>query len=73
MRALFFDPKRYDLTKVGRYKLNMRLNAGVAPDCRVLTTGDIVAAVRRLVELPVKRRGARGLQGLRRRRDRDPA
>ena len=54
VRALFFDPKRYDLTKVGRYKLNMRLNAGVAPDCRVLTTGDIVELVRRLVELPVK-------------------
>ena len=26
LRALFFDPKRYDLTKVGRYKLNMRLH-----------------------------------------------
>ena len=25
LRALFFDPKRYDLTKVGRYKLNQRL------------------------------------------------
>ena len=54
MRALFFDPKRYDLTKVGRYKLNMRLGADVSPECRVLTTGDIVELVRRLVALPVK-------------------
>ena len=31
LRALFFDPKRYDLTKVGRYKLNQRLGVNV-PD-----------------------------------------
>ena len=31
VRALFFDPKRYDLTKVGRYKLNQRLGVSV-PD-----------------------------------------
>ena len=33
VRALFFDPKRYDLTKVGRYKLNQRLGVSV-PDGR---------------------------------------
>ena len=38
LRALFFDPKRYDLTKVGRYKLNQRLNVSVPEDTRVLTT-----------------------------------
>jgi DNA-directed RNA polymerase subunit beta len=54
LRALFFDPKRYDLTKVGRYKLNQRLSVGVPEDVRVLTTEDIVALVRRLIELPVK-------------------
>ena len=54
VRSLFFDPKRYDLTKVGRYKLNMRLGQNVSPDCRVLTTGDIVELIRRLVVLPVK-------------------
>ena len=54
VRALFFDPKRYDLTRVGRYKLNMRLGLDVSPECRVLTTGDIVELVRRLVTLPVK-------------------
>ena len=38
LRALFFDPKRYDLTKVGRYKLNQRLGVDVPEDTRVLTT-----------------------------------
>jgi DNA-directed RNA polymerase subunit beta len=52
LRALFFDPKRYDLTKVGRYKLNQRLGVSVPEDVRVLTTEDIVALVRRLVSLP---------------------
>jgi DNA-directed RNA polymerase subunit beta len=54
LRALFFDPKRYDLTKVGRYKLNQRLEVGVPEGVRVLTTEDIVALVRRLVDLPAK-------------------
>jgi DNA-directed RNA polymerase subunit beta len=52
LRALFFDPKRYDLTKVGRYKLNQRLDVDVPEDIRVLTTEDIVALVKKLVELP---------------------
>src|SRR5438128_372638 len=52
LRALFFDPKRYDLTKVGRYKLNQRLEVGVPDDVRVLTTEDILALVRKLIELP---------------------
>jgi len=54
LRSLFFDPKRYDLTKVGRYKLNQRLGVQVPEDVRVLTTEDIVAIVRKLVELPQK-------------------
>ncbi len=52
LRTLFFDAKRYDLTKVGRYKLNQRLGVSVPDDVRVLTTEDIVALVRRLVSLP---------------------
>jgi DNA-directed RNA polymerase subunit beta len=52
LRGLFFDPKRYDLTKVGRYKLNQRLTVDVPDDVRVLTTQDILALVRRLVDLP---------------------
>jgi len=52
LRGLFFDPKRYDLTKVGRYKLNQRLEVDVPDDVRVLTTQDILALVQRLVSLP---------------------
>ena len=52
LRSLFFDPKRYDLTKVGRYKLNQRLQVNVPDDTRVLTTEDILSLVQRLVDLP---------------------
>ena len=52
LKSLFFDPKRYDLTKVGRYKLNQRLAVDVPDDVRVLTTQDILALVKKLVELP---------------------
>ncbi len=52
LRALFFDPKRYDLTKVGRYKLNQRLEVDVPDNVRVLTTQDILSLVSKLVQLP---------------------
>ena len=52
LRSLFFDPKRYDLTKVGRYKLNQRLGVDVPEGCRVLTTQDILALVQKLISLP---------------------
>ncbi len=54
LNSLFFDPKRYDLTKVGRYKLNQRLEVDIPDSTRVLTTQDILALVKRLVELPQK-------------------
>ena len=54
LKALFFDSKRYDLTKVGRYKLNQRLDVSVPEDCRVLTTEDIISLVQRLVAMPHK-------------------
>jgi DNA-directed RNA polymerase subunit beta len=54
LKSLFFDPKRYDLTKVGRYKLNQRLGVDVPDDVRVLTTQDILSLVQKLVELPDK-------------------
>jgi DNA-directed RNA polymerase subunit beta len=52
LHQLFFDPKRYDLTRVGRYKLNSRLGLDVDLDTRVLTHDDILALVRELVSLP---------------------
>jgi len=52
LNQLFFDPKRYDLTRVGRYKLNSRLGLDVDLDTRVLTHDDIIALVKELVSLP---------------------
>jgi DNA-directed RNA polymerase subunit beta len=60
LNQLFFDPKRYDLTRVGRYKLNSRLNVDVDLETRVLTRDDIVALVRELVTVPRKLKGQRG-------------
>ena len=60
LNQLFFDPKRYDLTRVGRYKLNSRLGLDVDLDTRVLTKDDIVALVRELVTVPRKLKGQRG-------------
>ena len=46
--GLFFDPKRYDLSPVGRLKLNKRLGIAVPLETRVLTDNDIVEIVRYL-------------------------
>ncbi|ADG81174.1 DNA-directed RNA polymerase subunit beta [Thermincola potens] len=45
LETLFFDPKRYDLANVGRYKLNKKLKLDVPPEVRNLTKEDIVATV----------------------------
>ncbi len=47
----FFDDKRYDLGKVGRYKLNKKLTLSVPEQQRTLTREDIVAAVDYLIGL----------------------
>ena len=52
LNQLFFDPKRYDLTRVGRYKLNSRLNLDIDLETRTLTHDDIIALVKELVTLP---------------------
>jgi DNA-directed RNA polymerase subunit beta len=52
LNQLFFDPKRYDLTRVGRYKLNKRLDLDIDLDTRVLTKDDIIALINELVSLP---------------------
>jgi len=48
-----FDPKRYDLTRVGRHKLNARLGLEADLDVRTLTKADIIALVRELVAVPL--------------------
>jgi DNA-directed RNA polymerase subunit beta len=52
LNQLFFDPKRYDLTRVGRYKLNSRLHLDESLDTRTLTPRDIVELIKELVSLP---------------------
>ncbi len=47
----FFDPKRYDLGRVGRYKLNRKLRLSVPDANRVLTPQDILAAIDYLINL----------------------
>ncbi len=51
LERLFFSPKRYDLGRVGRYKINQRLGVGRPADETVLTREDFVAIIRYLVEL----------------------
>jgi len=49
--SLFFDPERYDLSAVGRVKLNMRLDLDAEDSQRTLRKEDIIAVIRGLVEL----------------------
>ena len=49
--SLFFDPERYDLSAVGRVKMNMRLDLDAPDTMRVLRKADIIAVVRALVDL----------------------
>ncbi|HRK46883.1 MAG TPA: DNA-directed RNA polymerase subunit beta, partial [Nocardioides sp.] len=47
----YFNPKRYDLAKVGRYKVNKKLGQAEAFDQQTLTLADVVAAIRYIVAL----------------------
>ncbi len=49
--GLFFDPERYDLSAVGRVKINMRLDLDCPDDVTTLRKEDIVAVVKTLVDL----------------------
>ena len=49
--SLFFDPERYDLSAVGRVKMNMRLDLDCPDTVRVLRRDDILSVIRTLVEL----------------------
>ncbi|WP_052890677.1 DNA-directed RNA polymerase subunit beta [Thermogemmatispora carboxidivorans] len=51
VRNLFFNPRRYDLGNVGRYKLNRKLELAVPQHIRVLTLDDLVHIIRRLIRL----------------------
>src|SRR5439155_19114802 len=49
--GLFFDSERYDLSAVGRVKMNMRLELDAADTVRVLRRDDILAVIKTLHEL----------------------
>jgi len=49
--SLFFNPRRYDLGRVGRYKVNQRLGLQVENSTRTLTPGDLLAIVREMIRL----------------------
>ncbi len=51
VKNLFFNPRRYDLGSVGRYKLNRKLDEVIPQSTRILTQDDLVNIVRRLVSL----------------------
>src|SRR4051812_31128302 len=51
IKRLFFDPKRYDLGRVGRYKIIQKLGLKENQDSRVLTKEDLVAATKYLLRL----------------------
>ncbi len=50
-KSLFFDAERYDLSAVGRVKMNMRLDLDAADTVRVLRKEDILAVIKTLLEL----------------------
>ena len=51
LNNLFFDPSKYDLGKVGRYKINKRLGLDVNPELATLTNTDILAVVNYVINL----------------------
>src|SRR5437016_1029179 len=51
IKRLFFDPKRYDLGRVGRYKIMQKLGLKDHADTRILTKEDLVAATKYLLRL----------------------
>jgi DNA-directed RNA polymerase subunit beta len=51
IKRLFFDPKRYDLGRVGRYKINQKLGIKNETDSRILTKEDLVVATKYLLRL----------------------
>lgn len=49
VQNLFFVGRRYDMGKVGRYKVNRRLHVDTPQETRILTNEDLVAVIRRII------------------------
>ena len=55
LKSLFFDPKRFDLGRVGRYKINQKLGLPKEKDFRALDNEDIISALKYLIQLSLNR------------------
>ena len=64
LRNYYFNPKRYDLAKVGRYKINKKLGENQAFDQQTMTIADMVATIRYIVALHDGRADLQTPQGL---------
>jgi DNA-directed RNA polymerase subunit beta len=51
LESLLFAPRRYDLGRVGRHKLDKRLDLDISPDKRTLTPEDLVRVVERIIQI----------------------
>ena len=51
LENLFFNPRRYDLGRVGRYKLDRRLKNNTPHDTRTLSAEDIIALLRMMIQI----------------------
>ena len=49
----FFDPKRYDLGHVGRYKINKRLGLNIEKNIHILTSKDVLAIINELINFRI--------------------
>ncbi len=65
---LFFNPKRYDLGDVGRYRLNKKLGLKINLEVTVLTKEDIISIIKYLLDLRNGRRNADDIDHLGNRR-----
>ncbi len=63
LQNYYFNPKRYDLAKVGRYKINKKLGTHEAFDQQTLTIDDIVATIRYIVQLHAEKKNLVDAQG----------
>ena len=63
LRRLFFDPRRYDLGRVGRYKINQKLglDGEIDNEMRVLDERDVIEALRHLINV---RRGSENVDDI---------
>ena len=51
IESLFFNPRKYDLGRVGRYKLNRRLDIDIPQETRTLTKKDVLELIRRMINI----------------------